>query len=135
MPAVLAEWVAIGKVIQAGAAPPMGILSVDRFYHDGDVPPSAPPGYFLFGQEGEGNGGFVNQPGDSATLRIHCWARSKMQAGRLYEWFHGLVNDQRLTLDGHHAWSCRVRRIPGGPGPDGESYQAIAEVEMETIRG
>lgn len=134
MPAVLTEWVAIGKAIRNGVNPPPDVLNADRFYHDGDVPPNAMPGYFLFGQEGEGNGGFVNQPGDSAVLRVHCWAQTKMQAGRLYEWFHGLVNDQRLTLDGHTAWSCRVRRLPGGAGPDGLSYQAIAEVTMETVR-
>lgn len=133
MPAVTAEWDALAAAIRTGSNAPVG-LSTDRFYHDGQVPSSATLGYFLFGQESEGNGGFVNQPGDSTTLRVHCWATSKMYASRLYEWFHGLVNDQRLTIDGHTTWRCTVRRLPGGPDADGRAYQALAEVEMETIR-
>ncbi len=134
MPAVTAEWDALATAIRTGANPPQGLLNPDRFYHDGSVPSEAQPGYFLFGQEGEGNAGFVNQPGDSTTLRVHCWADTKMNASRLYEWFHGLVNDQRLSIDGNTAWSCRVRRLPGGPDPEGGAYQALAEVSMETLR-
>ncbi len=139
MPAVTAAWNAIADVIRTAVNLPAGshgpILNGDRFYHDGEVPASAAVGYYLFGQEAEDTAGFVNQIGDSATLRVHCWADTKLNASRLYEWLHGKVDGQVLSVEGHTPWRCTMRRLSGGPDTDGTAYQAIGEINLETLRG
>lgn len=132
--AVLAVWDAIGAAIDAGTNWP-GALGVPRWYRNGEVPVTAPLGYFLLGQAPEGEAGFYNgQAGQSGTYRIHCWATTATNAARLYGWLKSILQDRKLTLAGHVMWQGGALTKHGEQADaDGKAWQVPADYDVETL--
>jgi hypothetical protein len=144
--ATFAVWDALVAAIKAENPGPVDadsdpLLNAARVYR-GRVPPGVSPAlsYFLLGQRSEGEGGFVNQPGQSGAYRIHCWSDTPDNAGRLFAWLKDLVHDARLSVTGHDFWiGGQLRFVSELAGPteqDGtESWQVVADYVVETLEG
>lgn len=130
--AIVSAWDAMGTAISAGSNPPAE-LPDPRFYRDGEVPVNAPLGYYLLGQPLEDPAGFINQPGNSGSYTVHCWASTLARAARLYTWLEGLLHGSRLPVTGHTVWRCSVRAAGSGRDADSNARQIIARVDMDTV--
>lgn len=134
-------WDALVTLLLSAPNPPTGknsqpLLNADRIYRDGEVPESAELGYILIGTAIQPRGGFYNgQVGRTAMLfRLHCWSDTPTNAERIAAWLTALLDDARLTLDGHTMWQSQVTSLGHQPDANRTAYQIPLNWLVSTLQ-
>jgi hypothetical protein len=135
-----AVWDAIAARIAAGVNPPTTpgfgrpILGPERWYPNGQAPSSAVLGYFLFGQAPEDPAGNYNQEdGESGEFTIHCWADTKPNAQREYQWLKALLQSAPLVVDGFTVTELVIRKGAETPDATSTAWQVPMVLRVETL--
>jgi hypothetical protein len=111
-----------------------GLLS-GKMVVTGKVEPNTALNYIELGATTETpeGAGYYHRAGHHGTEALHCWAKTRWTAQKIFARLSDLLDTQRPVLSGHVVMRGVLEYVTDGPDPEGKAWQVWARYRVRSL--